>query len=164
MFDITNGCKHPHNMLERQGDSTPFVLPEGKHHTALDVTEGMFQCLNIADPPSKIEITVDDEWNVTSNSQIEDLMITLSSAHELGWIIENNTLTPSVRMNASPQKENMVLIGSSYQLAPPSHIPVFTSFFLRCRSARVSSGWFKFKPISWNRGRWVTSAYLSSIR
>ena len=58
----------------------------------------MLQCLNIADPPSKIEITVDDEWNVTLNSQTEGLMITLSTARALGWITENNT---SVRSNAA---------------------------------------------------------------
>ena len=29
MFDITNDCKHSHIMLDRRGDSTPFVLPEG---------------------------------------------------------------------------------------------------------------------------------------
>ena len=101
MFDITNDCKHSHIMLDRRGDSTPFVLPEGKYYTALDVTEGMLQCLNIADPPSKIEITVDDEWNVTLNSQTEGLLITLSTARALGWITENNTLTPSVRLNAA---------------------------------------------------------------
>ena len=88
-------------MLERQGDSTSFVLPKGKYYTTLDVTEGMLQCLNIADPPSKIEITVNDVWNVTLNTQTEGLMITLSTARVLGWITKNNTLTPSVFSTSS---------------------------------------------------------------
>ena len=54
IFDITKDCKHSHIMLEGQGDSAPFVLPEGKYHKPLDVTEGMLQCLNFADPPSTI--------------------------------------------------------------------------------------------------------------
>ena len=68
-----------------------FVLPEGEYHTALDVTEEILQSLNNADPPSEIEITVDDDWNVTLNSQREGLMITLSTARALGWMTENNT-------------------------------------------------------------------------
>ena len=105
MFDITNDCKHSRIMLERQDDSTSFVLPEGKYHTELDVRAKMLRCLNIDDPPSKIEIKVDDEWNITLNSQNEGLMITLSTARALGWITENNTLTPSVRLNASLTSE-----------------------------------------------------------
>ena len=41
MFDITNDCKHSHIILDRQVDSKPFVLPVGKYHTALHVTEGL---------------------------------------------------------------------------------------------------------------------------
>ena len=48
-----------------------------------------------------IEITVDDEWNITLNSQTEELMITLSTARALGRMAENNTPTTSVPLNAS---------------------------------------------------------------
>ena len=80
-----------------------FVLPEGEYHTALDVTEEILQSLNNADPPAEIEITVDDDWNVTLNSQREGLMITLSTG--MGWMTENNTLIPGVRLNASLTSE-----------------------------------------------------------
>ena len=69
-----------------------FVLPEGEYHTALDVTEEILQSLN-------------NDWNVTLNSQWEGLMITLSTARALGWMTENHPLIPGIRLNASLTSE-----------------------------------------------------------
>lgn len=61
--------------------------------------EGILQCLNTVLPPSKTEITVDEEWNVTWNSLDERILITALTARALGWITDESKIRPAVYFN-----------------------------------------------------------------
>lgn len=61
--------------------------------------EGILQCLNTALPPSKTEIIVDEEWNVTSNSLDERILITVPTVRALGWITDQRKIRPGVHLN-----------------------------------------------------------------
>ena len=98
-FGVPGGCQHSHVLVRRSDDFNRFTLPEGKYRTALDVTEGILQCLNNDDSPSKPKITVDEEWNVTLNSLEEEIMFTVSTARALGWITDQHTVKPGIRLN-----------------------------------------------------------------
>ena len=83
-LDVPGDCQHSHVSVRRSDDFNRFTLPEGKYRTALDVTEGILQCLNNDDSSSKPKITVDEQWNVTLNSLEEEIMFTVSTARALG--------------------------------------------------------------------------------
>ena len=71
-FEVPHECNHPHFMLQRSGtqEVSRVTLPVGRYRSALDVIEGMLQCVQ----PQSLHIAVDDEWNITFTTQDETLM------------------------------------------------------------------------------------------
>ena len=65
---------------------TYHTLPEGKHRTALEVMEGIRQCLKEFDPLATSTVEVDNEWNVTLKSHDEWMAITVPVAQTLRWL------------------------------------------------------------------------------
>ena len=82
-----------------------FTLPVGRFRTALDVVEGLFQCLNKAATPWHLNIAIDNEWNITITSPDVWIMVTAPVAQALGWINSENKPrqvdTMGVKMNLS---------------------------------------------------------------
>ena len=88
-------------MLRNSDDLKLYTLPEGKYCAALELMEGILQCLDEIDllPRSKVE--VDNKWNVTLNSYDEWIAIAVSVAQALGWLTSEKTVRPGVQMNSS---------------------------------------------------------------
>ena len=106
-FEVPHQCNHPHLMLRRFRSQhiEKFTLPVGRYRTALDVVEGLFQCLNKAPTPWHLNIAIDNEWNITITSQDVWIMVTAPVAQALGWINSENKPrqvdTMGVKMNPS---------------------------------------------------------------
>ena len=51
-FEVPHQCNHPHLMLRRFRSQhiEKFTLPVGRYRTALDVLEGLFQCMKKKNP------------------------------------------------------------------------------------------------------------------
>ena len=128
-FDVPGGCQHSHVLVRRSDDFNRFTLPEGKYRTALDVTEGILQCLNNDDSPSKPKITVDEEWNVTLNSLEEEIMFTVSTARALGWITDQHTVKPGIRLNKEISLIPIDKFGHDWCVIPPQTSITFPGLF-----------------------------------
>ena len=79
-----------------------FTLPVGRYRTALDVVEGLFQCMKKKKTtPWHLNIAIDNEWNITITSQDVWIMVTAPVAQALGWINSENkprwTMTLDIR-------------------------------------------------------------------
>ena len=98
-FDISRECLHFHIMLRNSDDFKLYTLPEGKYRTALELMEGVLQCLDEIDPLPRSKVEVDNEWNVTLNSYDEWIAVTVSVAQALGWLTSEKTVRPGVQMN-----------------------------------------------------------------
>lgn len=61
--------------------------------------EGILQCLNTALWPSKTEITVYKEWNVTWNSLDERILIIVPTARALESITDQSKISSGVHLN-----------------------------------------------------------------
>ena len=107
LFEVPHQCNHPHLMLRRFRSQhiEKFTLPVGRYRTALDVVEGLFQCMNKAPTPWHLNIAIDNEWNITITSQDVWIMVTAPDAQALGWINSENKPrqvdTMGVKMNPS---------------------------------------------------------------
>ena len=66
-FEVPHQCNHPHFMLRRSGNQEVkrITLPAGRYRSALDVIEGMLQCVQ----RQILHIAVDDEWDITFTTQ-----------------------------------------------------------------------------------------------
>ena len=76
-------------------------VPCRKYRTALEVVEGILQCLKEFDPLPTSIVEVDNQWNVTFKSQDEWVAITVPVAQPLGWLTREKTITPGVQMSGS---------------------------------------------------------------
>ena len=61
--------------------------------------EGILQCLNTALRPSKTEITVYKEWNVTWKSLDERILIIVPTARALESITDQSKISSGVHLN-----------------------------------------------------------------
>ena len=104
-FEVPHKCDHPHVMFRRFGEQhvDTLTLPAGRYRTALDVVEGLLQCMNNPQNPWYFNIAVDDEWNITLTSEDVRIMVTTSVAQGLGWITSKNKIR---RMNTIGLKMN----------------------------------------------------------
>ena len=100
-FDIPRECTHSHIMLHPSDDFKVCTLPEGKYLTALEVMEGILQCLKEFDPLPTSTVEVDNQWNVTFKSQDEWVAITVPVVQPLGWLTREKTIRPGVQMSGS---------------------------------------------------------------
>lgn len=82
----------PHLMLRRFRSQhiEKFTLPVGRYRTALDVVEGLFQCMNKAPTLWHLNIAINNEWDITITSQDVWIMVTAPVAQALGWINSEN--------------------------------------------------------------------------
>nr|DAC81410.1 TPA_asm: penton-1 [Rhodactis coral adintovirus] len=129
-FDVPRECKHSHLMVRRSDDFKLFTLPEGKYQTALDVVEGILQCLNNVAPSSHYEVTVDEEWNIALTFLNEWLMITASVAQALGWITEDHIIRPSVRLDMNVSLNPTPKFGYHWCSIPPNVTITFPGRFV----------------------------------
>ena len=92
-FEVPHECNHPHFMLQRSGtkEANRVTLPVGRYRSALDVVEGMLQCMQ----PQSLHIAVDDEWNITFTTQDEWMFVAKPVAQALGWITHENKIRQS---------------------------------------------------------------------
>ena len=99
-FEVPHECDHPHIMFRRFGTQKidKMTLPVGRYRTALDVIEGMLQCMTNPENPWYFKITVDEEWNITLRSQGVWMMVTSPVAQALGWITSENKIRLSSTM------------------------------------------------------------------
>ena len=67
-----------------------FTLPVGRYRTALDVVEGLFQCMNKAPTPWHLNVAINNEWDITITSQDVWIIVTAPVAQALGWINSEN--------------------------------------------------------------------------
>ena len=75
-------------MLRRSGtqEVKRVTLPVGRYRSALDVIEGMLQCVQQQSPL----IVMDDEWNITFTTQDDWMFVAKPVAQALGWITQEN--------------------------------------------------------------------------
>jgi len=87
-FEVPHECDHPQVMFRPFGSQNidTLALPAGRYSAALDVVEGLLQCMNKPRHPWYFNIVVDDEWNVTLLSQDLWIMVATPVAQALGWI------------------------------------------------------------------------------
>ena len=99
-FEVPHECNHPHVMFRRFGTQkvVKMTLPVGRYRTALDVIEGILQCMSNPENPWYFKISVDEEWNITLTSQDIWMMVTSPVAQGLGWITSENKLRLSSTM------------------------------------------------------------------
>ena len=92
-FEVPHECNHPHIMFRRFGTKKvdAVTLPVGRYRTALDVVEGLLQCMNNPNNPWYFNIAVDDEWNITLTSR-DVWMVTVPIAQALGWLTNEKTI------------------------------------------------------------------------
>ena len=106
-FEVPHECNHPHVMFRRFGTQkvVKMTLPVGRYRTALDVIEGILQCMTNRENPWYFKITVDEEWNITLTSQDIWMMVTSPVAQALGWITSENKIrlysTMGLKINPS---------------------------------------------------------------
>ena len=76
-FEVPHKCDHPHVMFRQFGSQNidTLTLPAGRYRMALDVVEGLRQCMNNPRHPWYFNIVIDDEWNVTLSSQDVCIMV-----------------------------------------------------------------------------------------
>ena len=84
---------HPRFMLRRSGtqEVKRVTLPVGRYRSALDVIEGMLQCVQQQSPL----IVMDDEWNITFTTQDDWMFVAKPVAQALGWITQENKVWES---------------------------------------------------------------------
>ena len=157
-FDISRECIHSHIMLRNSDDFKLYTLPEGMYRTALELMEGILQCLKEIDPLPRSKVEVDNECNVTLNSYDEWIAITVSVAQALGWLTSEKTVSPGVQMNTSlttTYKHGyewcVILPQTSINFPGNFIIPSFISL-CPCKLNIVQ--------VLTNPGKWETNAYL----
>ena len=92
-FEVPHKCNHPHFILRRSGtqEVKRITLPVGRYRSALDVIEGMLECVQ----RQSLHIAVDDEWNITFTTQEEWMFVAKPVAQALGWITQENKVRES---------------------------------------------------------------------
>ena len=92
-FEVPHECNHSHFILRRSGNQElkRITLPVGRYRSALDVIEGMLQCVQ----RQILYIAVDDEWDITFTTQEEWMFVAKPVAQALGWITQENKFQES---------------------------------------------------------------------
>ena len=62
--DVSHECIHSYIMLRNSDDFKLYTLPEEKYRTALELMEGILQCLDEIDPLPRSKEELDNKWNV----------------------------------------------------------------------------------------------------
>ena len=86
-FEVPLQCDHPYLMLRRFGSqrTETFTLPVGRYRTSLDVLRTLLQSLNKPRNPWHINITIDDELDITITLQDVRIMV-ISPCCPSTWI------------------------------------------------------------------------------
>ena len=81
-FEVPDECDHPHLLFRQFGTQNvhAVTLPKGRYQTALDIVEGILQCVNL----KYFDLTVDDEWNITFKTHDTWVMVATPVAQALG--------------------------------------------------------------------------------
>lgn len=92
-FEVPHECDHPHLLFRQIGTQKEHAvtLPAGRYQTALDIVEGMLQCVNL----KYFDLTVDDEWNIAFKTHDTWVMVATPVAQALGWITSENKIRHS---------------------------------------------------------------------
>lgn len=91
--------------------------------------EGILQRLNTPFPPSKTEILVDEEWNVTWNSLDERILVTVPTARALGWITYQSKIRLGVHLNMEVSITQLHKYGYDWCVTPPQTNRKFPGIF-----------------------------------
>jgi len=96
----------------------------------IELVEGLLQCINKSTTPSHLDITIDDEWNVTITPQNVWVMVTAPVAQALGWLSSENkprqVNTVGVKMNPSLVND----FGYRWCVLPIRHSITFSGTFV----------------------------------